>query len=121
MLTPNSLHIVVLSDTDGGLQVWSGVEHRALFSSYRVESLHKNEIHLKVHIDNLQRALRSAHNLQSATLKLTKKQNLPISSLSVQSMTSSGHTLHVCQDITVRVLKIDQVRAMREPEVPDAH
>ncbi|KAJ2242296.1 Checkpoint protein hus1, partial [Coemansia sp. RSA 454] len=92
-----------------------------LFASYRVESLHNNEIHLEFHIDNLQRALRSAHNSQSAVLKLTKKQNLPVLSLSVQSMSSTGHTTLVCQDVPVRVLTPEQVRAMREPEVPDAH
>ncbi|KAJ2655321.1 Checkpoint protein hus1 [Coemansia sp. RSA 1199] len=120
-LTPNRLHIVVLSDTEGGLQMWSDVDPRALFSSYRVESLHNNEIHLELHIDNLQRALRSAHNSQTATLKLTKKQNLPVLSLSVQSMSSTGHTTLVCQDVPVRVMTPEQVQAMREPEVPDAH
>ncbi|KAJ1775355.1 Checkpoint protein hus1 [Coemansia sp. RSA 2523] len=120
-LTPTRLHIIVVSDTEGGLQMWSDVDPQALFASYRVESLHNNEIHLEFHIDNLQRALRSAHNSQSAVLKLTKKQNLPVLSLSVQSMSSTGHTTLVCQDVPVRVLTPEQVRAMREPEVPDAH
>ncbi|KAJ2502535.1 Checkpoint protein hus1 [Coemansia sp. RSA 1972] len=120
-LTPDRLHIIVVSDAEGGLQMWSDVDPRALFASYRVESLHSNEIYLEFHIDNLQRALRSAHNSQSATLKLTKKQNLPVLSLSVQSMSSTGHTTLVCQDVPVRVLTPEQVRAMREPEVPDAH
>ncbi|KAJ2711962.1 Checkpoint protein hus1, partial [Coemansia sp. D1744] len=72
MLTPTWLHIIVVSDTEGGLQMWSDVDPQALFASYRVESLHNNKIHLEFHIDNLQRVLRSAHSSQSAVLKLTK-------------------------------------------------
>ncbi|KAJ1838943.1 Checkpoint protein hus1, partial [Coemansia sp. RSA 2708] len=102
---------------EGGLQMWSDVLAIALFSDYRLESLHNNEIHLEVHIDNLQRALRSAQGAQRATLKLTKKQGLPVLSFIIKNLSSTGRELTLCQDVPVRVLSPDQAQAIVEPAV----
>ncbi|KAJ2805700.1 Checkpoint protein hus1, partial [Coemansia helicoidea] len=45
-LTPEKLHIIVITDVDSGLQLWSDVAVNALFSDYRIESVHGNEIYL---------------------------------------------------------------------------
>ncbi|ORX71546.1 cell cycle checkpoint [Linderina pennispora] len=73
-LTPEKLHIIVLTDIDSGLQLWSDVAVDALFQDYRIESIHNNEIYLEFSIDNLMRALKSAQGALRTTLKLTKKQ-----------------------------------------------
>ncbi|KAJ2826067.1 Checkpoint protein hus1 [Coemansia erecta] len=120
-LTERKLHIVVVSDGEGGLQMWSDVDPAALFTGYRVESLHGNEIHLEFNIDNLLRALRSAQGAQQAVLKLAKKQGLPVLALGIQGVSGTGRRLTLHQDVPVRVLTPEQVGALREPEVPDAH
>ncbi|KAI9469151.1 Checkpoint protein hus1 [Coemansia sp. RSA 989] len=117
-LTQDKLHIIVLTDMDSGLQLWSDVVAVALFSEYRVESLHNNEIYLEFNIDNLQRALRSAQGAQRVTLKLTKKQNLPVLSLVIKNISGTGREMTLNQDVPVRVLTPDQVSAIMEPQVP---
>ncbi|KAJ2158153.1 Checkpoint protein hus1 [Coemansia sp. RSA 552] len=118
-LTEEKLHIIVLTDVDSGLQLWSDVAIAALFSDYRIESVHNNEIYLEFSIDNLQRALKSAQGALRTTLKLTKKQGLPVLSLIVQNQSSTGRELTLTQDVPVRVLTPMQMDAIREPMVPD--
>ncbi|KAI8325389.1 cell cycle checkpoint [Martensiomyces pterosporus] len=119
-LTPDKLHIIVITDMDSGLQLWSDVTVAALFADYRIESVHNNEIYLEFSIDNLQRALKSAQGALRTTLKLTKKQGLPLLSLIIQNQSSTGREMTLCQDVPVRVLSPLQMEAIREPLVPDS-
>ncbi|KAJ2704812.1 Checkpoint protein hus1 [Coemansia spiralis] len=119
-LTPEKLHIIVITDVDSGLQLWSDVAVNALFSDYRIESVHSNEIYLEFSIDNLQRALKSAQGALRTTLKLTKKQGLAVLSLIIQNQSGTGRELTLSQDVPVRVLTPQQMDAVREPLVPDS-
>ncbi|KAJ1959921.1 Checkpoint protein hus1 [Dipsacomyces acuminosporus] len=119
-LTPEKLHIIVITDMDSGLQLWSDVTVDALFNDYRIESIHNNEIYLEFSIDNLQRALKSAQGALRTTLKLTKKQGLPVLSLVILNQSSTGREMTLCQDVPVRVLSPLQMEAIREPLVPDS-
>ncbi|KAJ1874595.1 Checkpoint protein hus1 [Coemansia sp. RSA 1722] len=118
-LTPDKLHIIVITDVDSGLQLWSDVSISALFADYRIESAHSNEIYLEFSIDNLQRALKSAQGALQTTLKLTKKQQLPVLSLIIQNQSTTGRELVLTQDVPVRVLTPLQMESIREPMVPD--
>ncbi|KAJ1734557.1 Checkpoint protein hus1 [Coemansia biformis] len=119
-LTPEKLHIIVITDVDSGLQLWSDVAVNALFSDYRIESVHGNEIYLEFSIDSLQRALKSAQGALRTTLKLAKKQGLPVLSLVIQNQSGTGRELTLTQDVPVRVLTPQQMDAIREPLVPDS-
>ncbi|KAJ1948665.1 Checkpoint protein hus1, partial [Linderina macrospora] len=119
-LTPDKLHIIVLTDIDSGLQLWSDVAVDALFQDYRIESIHNNEIYLEFSIDNIIRALKSAQGALRTTLKLTKKQGLPLLSLIIQNQSSTGREMTLSQDVPVRVLTPQQMEAIREPLVPDS-
>ncbi|KAJ2692089.1 Checkpoint protein hus1 [Coemansia sp. RSA 1285] len=119
-LTAEKLHIVVITDIGSGLQLWSDVAVNALFADYQIESLHNNEIYLEFSIDNLQRALKSAQGALKTTLKLTKKQGLPILSLIIQNQSTTGREITLCQDVPVRVMTPLQMEAIREPLVPDS-
>ncbi|KAJ1660625.1 Methionine aminopeptidase 2, partial [Coemansia sp. RSA 25] len=119
-LTPSKLHIIVITDMDSGLQLWSDIAVDALFGEYQIESIHNNEIYLEFNIDNLQRALRSTQGgALGVTLKLTKKQGLPVLSLTIRSQSVTGREVSLCQDVPVRMLTPAQMDAIREPMVPD--
>ncbi|KAJ2014667.1 Transport protein yif1 [Coemansia sp. S680] len=121
-LTPTKLHIIVVTDLDSGLQLWSDIAVDALFSEYQIESVHNNEIYLEFNIDNLQRALRSTQSgALGVTLKLTKKQGLPVLSLTIRSQSASGREISLCQDVPVRMLTPQQMSQIREPMVPDGN
>ncbi|KAJ2000258.1 Checkpoint protein hus1 [Coemansia thaxteri] len=104
---------------DSGLQLWSDIAVGALFSEYQIESNHNDEIYLEFAIDNLQRALRSTQGALGVTLKLAKKQGLPVLSLVIRNQSTTGRELTLCQDVPVRMLTALQMEAIREPMVPD--
>ncbi|SMR59304.1 unnamed protein product [Zymoseptoria tritici ST99CH_3D1] len=76
-----------------GTQVWAVVAIDNLFETYSIQSAAENNtINLEVPLAALQRALKSAHNAVSASIRLTKKDNMPLLSLTIitQTMMSSA-------------------------------
>jgi HUS1 checkpoint protein len=116
-----------------------------------VQSAAANIINLEVPLTSLNRALKSAVNATSATIRLTKKDNLPVLALTIVTTTSShSHnsaiptsTTHddggfdasfehdfggnretiITQEIPIRVLAPDVVASLHEPRTrePDVH
>jgi HUS1 checkpoint protein len=71
---------------DKGSQVWSNLKIDTVFDSYIIQSAaERNTINLEVPIQALQRALKSALNATSVQLRLTKKDNVPMLSLTIVS------------------------------------
>jgi HUS1 checkpoint protein len=66
----------------------------SLFEDYTIQSaVDNNTINLELPLPPLQRALKSAINASSASLRLTKKDGVPVLSLTiVTNTTSSGHS-----------------------------
>jgi len=65
--------------TEGGVQVWSGMNATSLFEEYSIQSLNGNEIAFEINLDHLQRALKSAQYALDIVVKLTKKMETPSS------------------------------------------
>ncbi|KAK5061400.1 hypothetical protein LTR84_007942 [Exophiala bonariae] len=80
---------------DKGSQVWSVLKIETVFDieSYILQSAsEKNTINLEVPIQALSRALRSAYGATSTQIRLTKKDNVPMLSLTIITNTfSSGN------------------------------
>ncbi len=76
-----------------GSQVWSTLKLETVFDTYLVQSASpKNTVHLEVPIQALQRALKSALGATSVQLRLTKKDNVPMLSLTIVTNSfSSGN------------------------------
>lgn len=73
-----------------GTQVWSVLAPDAIFEQYTIQSAAPNNtINLEVPLAPLQRALKSAQNAISANLRLTKKDNIPLLSLTITTTTSN--------------------------------
>lgn len=71
-----------------GSQVWSVLKIDTVFEQYSIASAAvKNTINLEVPIQSLQRALRSALGASEASIRLTKKDNIPILCLTIVSST----------------------------------
>lgn len=82
---------------DKGSQVWSVLKVETVFDidSYILQSAsEKNTINLEVPIQALSRALRSAYGATSTQIRLTKKDNVPMLSLTIITNTfSSGNNV----------------------------
>ena len=78
-----------------GSQVWSVIAINTIFETYTIQSAADNNmINLEVPLAPLQRALKSAtaQNVIAANIRLTKKDNIPLLSLTItaQTMNSSA-------------------------------
>ncbi|KIX10564.1 uncharacterized protein Z518_01648 [Rhinocladiella mackenziei CBS 650.93] len=80
---------------DKGSQVWSVLKPETVFDTYILQSASpKNTINLEVPIQALSRALRSAYGSTSTQIRLTKKDNVPMLSLTIVTNTfSSGNNV----------------------------
>ncbi|KAI5368310.1 putative checkpoint protein Hus1/Mec3 [Septoria linicola] len=78
---------------ESGTQVWSVLAIDTIFETYSIQSAAEgNTINLEVPLAPLQRALKSAAHATSASIRLTKKDNVPLLSLTIatQAMNSSA-------------------------------
>ncbi|KAI9802770.1 MAG: hypothetical protein M1833_001369 [Piccolia ochrophora] len=73
-----------------GTQVWAVLSIDTIFESYNIQSAAPNNtINLELPIVPLHRALKSALSASSASLRLTKKDNIPMLSLTI--VTNTAH------------------------------
>ncbi|KAI0144891.1 checkpoint protein hus1 [Pestalotiopsis sp. NC0098] len=78
---------------DQGSQVWASLSMDHIFDSYQLQSAEpSNTINLELPLLPLQRALKSAVNGTSASLRLTKKDGIPILSMTITTSTSNSNT-----------------------------
>ncbi|KAK6584632.1 hypothetical protein PZA11_002856 [Diplocarpon coronariae] len=79
-----------------GTQVWASLSIDSIFENYTIQSAApKNTINLELPLPPLHRALKSAINATSASVRLTKKDGIPVLSLTIITNTiSSGHSGH---------------------------
>ncbi|KAI9813834.1 MAG: hypothetical protein M1827_003624 [Pycnora praestabilis] len=74
-----------------GTQVWAVLSIDSIFESYLIQSATPNNtINLELPLAPLYRALRSAQSATSASLRLTKKDNIPLLSLTIVTNTISS-------------------------------
>ncbi|KAF2717955.1 Hus1-like protein [Polychaeton citri CBS 116435] len=74
-----------------GSQVWSVLSIYAIFETYTIQSAAENNtINLEVPLAPLQRALKSAQNAIGANIRLTKKNNIPLLSLTITTTTMNS-------------------------------
>ncbi|ETS77012.1 hypothetical protein PFICI_10886 [Pestalotiopsis fici W106-1] len=77
---------------DQGSQVWASLSMDHIFDSYQLQSAEpSNTINLELPLGPLQRALKSAVNGTSASLRLTKKDGIPLLSMTITTSTSNGN------------------------------
>ncbi|KAF2826555.1 Hus1-like protein [Ophiobolus disseminans] len=131
-----------------GTQVWAVLSVDSIFETISVQSAAHNVINLEVPLASLTRALKSALNATSATIRLTKKDGVPVLALTIVTTTSSNaysafpanndnrpdassaddssggsRETIVTQEIPVKVLSPDTVAGLHEPRCrePDVH
>jgi HUS1 checkpoint protein len=70
-----------------GTQVWSVLTPESIFDTFTIQSAAPhNTINLEVPLAPLQRALKSAHSAYAANIRLTKKDNIPLLSLTITTL-----------------------------------
>ncbi|PFH63075.1 hypothetical protein XA68_18212 [Ophiocordyceps unilateralis] len=86
-LSDETVRFTVIPDM--GSQVWASLAMDFIFDGYHIQSAEEsNTINLELPLQPLQRALRSAMNSISASLRLTKRDGLPILSMTITTTTS---------------------------------
>jgi len=103
--------------TEGGVQVWSGMNATSLFEEYSIQSLNGNEIAFEINLDHLQRALKSAQYALDIVVKLTKNGN-PFFSLVIDQQQNTQQ-LNIIQDVPIIPLSPPQLAQYTEPRLPD--
>ncbi|KAK7745674.1 Checkpoint protein hus1 [Diatrype stigma] len=87
-LDDDTVRFTVIPDT--GSQVWASLSMDFIFESYALQSAEpQNTINLELPLGPLQRALKSALNGSSASLRLTKKNGIPILSMTITTTTTA--------------------------------
>jgi len=115
-LTERKVQFILTSEvTEGGVQVWSGINAASLLEDYRIESLNSNEIAFEINVDHLQRALKSGQYAQEITIKLTKKNGIPFLSLAIEN----SQQMTIIQDVPIVLLSSQQLAQYTEPHLPD--
>ncbi|KAH7318335.1 checkpoint protein hus1 [Stachybotrys elegans] len=76
---------------DMGSQVWASLSKDFIFSEYNISSAEvSNTINLELPLQPLHRALKSAFNSFSASVRLTKKDGLPVLFMTITTNTDSS-------------------------------
>ncbi|KAL2268564.1 hypothetical protein VTJ83DRAFT_3410 [Remersonia thermophila] len=85
-LDDDTARFTVIPDT--GSQVWASLSADLIFDNYNIQSAEPNNtINLELPLGPLLRALRSASGSTYANLRLTKKEGLPMLSMTIHTMT----------------------------------
>ncbi|KAH7310099.1 checkpoint protein Hus1/Mec3 [Rhexocercosporidium sp. MPI-PUGE-AT-0058] len=93
-LDNDAVRFTIIPET--GTQVWASLSIDSIFEDYTIQSAAPNNtINLELPLPPLHRALKSAINASSASIRLTKKDGVPVLSLTIITNTiSSGHSGH---------------------------
>lgn len=120
-LTPTALHFVLPSEQASGVpRVWSQLTLEGIFETWRIESKHpNNEIFLELSAEELCRALRSVQPVDSATLKIVKRDNVPALEITELLPLVSGRSASIMHLVPVVILKHDLGPQFAEPCLPD--
>ncbi|KAL0465571.1 cell cycle checkpoint protein [Neurospora intermedia] len=88
-LDDDTVRFTVIPDT--GSQVWASLSVDTIFDSYHIQSNEANNtINLELPLGPLQRALKSALNSNHASLRLTKRDGIPMLSMTIHAMTKDA-------------------------------
>lgn len=88
-LDDDTVRFTVIPDT--GSQVWASFSVDTIFDSYHIQSAEaSNTINLELPLGPLQRALKSALNSNHASLRLTKRDGIPMLSMTIHTMTKDA-------------------------------
>ncbi|KAI0398116.1 checkpoint protein Hus1/Mec3 [Xylariaceae sp. FL0594] len=86
-LDDETVRFTVIPDT--GSQVWASLSSDLIFENWSIQSAEPNNtINLELPLVPLQRALKSAASAVSASLRLTKKDGLPVLSMTITTSTA---------------------------------
>ncbi|KAL7750860.1 Checkpoint protein hus1 [Sorochytrium milnesiophthora] len=108
----------IVKDAAGGMQVHCHIDNDSVVEDLLIQSLSNNEIWMQVQSEWLARAFRSAVQSHDIKIKLTKKDDQGLLSLSIMTESRTGRNVAVQQDVPILVLKKLQIAELREPAVP---
>ncbi|CCL99927.1 uncharacterized protein FIBRA_01952 [Fibroporia radiculosa] len=126
----NEMRIICNNDVnEGGIQVWSQIKARSLFTEYRVESNANNEITMTISTEALLSALRSASTPAGQTgsfaadadvvMRLIKKNGQAVLSFGISGTTRNGRQVRIAHDVRIDVMRPNDVQRLKEPMCPE--
>lgn len=101
----------------------STIRVEAIFSSYRIQSNSNNEISLLLSADALSQVLRPLTlpgvSLEDVTMKLAKKNDVPVLNFEIATASRGGRTVRVSHDVRIDIMKPQDVAELKEPLCPE--
>ncbi|EIM24119.1 hypothetical protein WALSEDRAFT_59100 [Wallemia mellicola CBS 633.66] len=107
------------SGVDTALKSWLQVSVDTLFTAYRCESSNNNEVHIEVSMEQLYRAIKSAHETDDVLLRLMKKGAIPTLNLSISTLSHYNSRFTIEQDVPCRPQKQIYVDTFDQPAIPE--
>ena len=101
----------------------STIRVEAIFSSYRIQSNSNNEISLLLYADAVSSVLRPLTlpgvSLEDVTMKLAKKNDVPVLNFEIATASRGGRTVRVSHDVRIDIMKPQDVAELKEPLCPE--
>ncbi|VDB90867.1 unnamed protein product [Peniophora sp. CBMAI 1063] len=118
------MRIICNADPSGStVQIWSTIRVEAIFSSYRIQSNSNNEISILLSADALSQVLRPLTlpgvSLEDVTMKLAKKNDVPVLNFEIATASRGGRTVRVSHDVRIDIMKPQDVAELKEPLCPE--
>eukprot|EP00045_Choanoeca_perplexa_P022147 m.8559 g.8559 ORF g.8559 m.8559 type:complete len:284 (+) comp9218_c0_seq1:78-929(+) len=120
-ITSDTIYFLVMpSDRRTCDYLWAEVAQTHLFDEFVLDSKHPNkEILFTLHLDHLIKALSSAVESNSVTLKLTKRDHATCLTITIGCMAASGITRPIVQDIPIDIYPSDEIAQHAPPSLAD--
>lgn len=90
-----------------------------MFTQYIIESAAENIINLELNVDALGKLLKSISSTGQVTMKLSRRDSVPMLSFNSQFFGKSGGTNAITHDLRVRVMSSSFISQITEPAIPD--
>ena len=114
-LSPTTVNFIMLPiSANSTTQVWSALPRDSIFLDYICQSAANNVIDFEVSLDQLSRLLKAFLSAEDVVIKLTKKESLPMLSISAK-ITSANTVTHL---IPITLLAPASVAHLSEPLCP---
>jgi len=114
-LSAKKVQFIIAYDQE--LQVWSGINQGSLFSTYKIESKHGDEIAFNINLTLLLKSLKSSGG-DDIFIKLTKKDDQPYLSFVI----GEGKTtkMVISQDVPIELIAMNNFNEIyKEPPIPE--
>ncbi|KAJ9050624.1 hypothetical protein DSO57_1012826 [Entomophthora muscae] len=114
---PESLQLILQSSLDAGMQVYSSIPVKKIFSEYLLEPSEGDGIYIELEAELLTRSLKSSSD-SITKFRATRKDDVAYLKFSTTHRSRNKAEVTLSQDIPIRILTLDQIGVVNDFELP---